>query len=152
MGWESPAHTLKPRPTLHGQSDFAVAITAIHRSPACGFERYLSVFAAFGTLHREHLAYGPVAVAIVPVVVAGVTGLLRLPCLTACGTALGIVSIASLGELFLFINAECERSLAIVTLNRFVLKTHWMTSFLKILVKAGHPILDMNPGENKKLV
>jgi hypothetical protein len=36
----------------------------------------------------------------------------------------------------LFPSGEAELSPTIATLDRFVLKTHWMTSFLKILVRA----------------
>jgi hypothetical protein len=36
----------------------------------------------------------------------------------------------------LFLSGEGEVSPTIGTLNRFVLKTHWMTSFLKILARV----------------
>jgi hypothetical protein len=44
----------------------------------------------------------------------------------------------------LFLSGEAEVGPAIGTLERFLLKTHWMTSFLKVFSwGSGHPMLDM---------
>jgi hypothetical protein len=70
---------------------------------------------------------------------------LCLPCLSARGAALGLISIALGLKELLFLSGEAEVGPAIGTLDRFVLKTHWMTSFLKTFSwGSGHPILDMN--------
>ena len=90
-----------------------------------GLERYFSFLAAPKAYCREHLASGPVAVAAVS---KAATVVLRFPRLTAFGTALGLVSVASHLELFLFLSAEGKGITAIGTFEGFVLKTHWMTS------------------------
>ncbi len=95
-------------PALSVQSDFAVAIATVNRSITAGFERYLGGFAALGTCCGKHLA-------LEPVVAISVT--LRLPCLTARGTALGLISIASGLEKLLFFGAEGEGSPTIGTLK-----------------------------------
>jgi hypothetical protein len=107
---------------LCAQSDFSVAIAAIDR-PAIGrLKRHFGLFAAVGACGRKHLAR--------PVAVASVSIALRLSYLPAWGTALGLISIAlDLIEL-LFPSGEAEVGPTIGTLDRFVLKTHWMTSSL----------------------
>jgi len=127
---------------LSTRSDFTIAIAAIDR-PACrGSERYLCVFAALRARGGKHLAWGPVAVTKTSVP-------LCLPCLSAWGTALGLISIA-LGFIeLLFLSGEAEVGPAIGALERFLLKTHWMTSFLKISSwGSGHPMLDMGLAES----
>jgi len=118
-------------------SDFTVAIAAIDRSATSRLKRHLSVVPALRARGRECLAWGPVAVATTSVS-------LCLPCLSAWGTSLGLIRIAlGLIEL-LFLSGEAEVSPTVGALDRFVLKSHWMTSFLKISSWGfGHPILDM---------
>ena len=113
------------KPALSTQSDFTVAISTIDR-PAIGrLKRHFGVLAALGAYGRKHLAWEPVAVTtIIP---------LCFPCLSAWGTALGLISIAFGLKELLVLSGEAEVSPAIGTLERFVLKTHWMTSFLKFL-------------------
>jgi hypothetical protein len=125
------------KPALSTQSDFTVAIAAID-GPAVGrLKGHLGVSAAVGAYGGKHLAWESIAVTTISVP-------LCLPCLSARGTALRLISIAlGLIEL-LFPSGEAEVSSTIGTLDRFVLKTHWMTSFLKISSWGlGHPMLDM---------
>ncbi len=51
-------------------------------------------------------------------------------CLAARGAALGLIGVASGLEKLLLLGTEGESSPAIETLDRLVLKVHWMTSFL----------------------
>jgi len=111
-------------------SYFTEAITAIHRSALAGFEGYFSFLTAIGAHRGEHLSR-PVTVAVTSVPVA-----LGLPCLTAFGTAFGLVGVASRLELLLFLGAKSKRITAIGTLEGLVLKSHWMTSSLNHLVRA----------------
>jgi len=117
------------KPALSAQSDFSVAIAAIDRLAIGRLKRHLGLFAAVGACGRKHLAREPVAVAPIPIPIS-ISITLRLPCLPAWGTALGLISIApGLIEL-LFSSGEAEVSPTIGTLDGFVLKTHWMTSSL----------------------
>jgi hypothetical protein len=77
-----------------------------------------------------------VAVTIVPEAVAIVPVALRFPCLTALGAAFGLVGIASRMELLLFLGAKGKGFSAIGTREGFILKTHWMPSSLKNLVRV----------------
>ena len=130
------------KPPLSTRSDFSIAIAAIDRPAAGRLKRHLGVVPALGACGGKHLAWGPVAVTTTSVP-------LRLPCLAAWGTALGLISIAlGLIEL-LFLSGEAEVSPTIGTPDRFVLKTHWMTSFLKIFSwGSGHPMLDLRLAES----
>jgi hypothetical protein len=124
------------RPALSADCDFAVTIATIDRPAITRLKRYFGVFAAVGACCRKHLAWGPVAVATVSVS-------LCLPCLAAWGTALWLISIAPRFKKLLFPGAEGEGSPTIGTLERLVLKTHWMTSFLRdFSSSSGHPTLD----------
>ncbi len=116
-------YVLKVKLALSAQFDFSVALATIHWSTLTGLERYFGFLTALGAYCREHLASGPVAVAIISVT-------LCFPCFAACGTALGLVSIAFSLEELLFLSAEGEGSPTIGTLERLVLKTHQMTSSL----------------------
>jgi hypothetical protein len=130
------------KPALSTQSDFIVAISTIDR-PAIGrLKRHFGVFAALSAYGRKHLAWETVVVITIFVP-------LCLPRLAARGTALGLISIApGLKELLLF-STEGEVVPTIGTLDSFVLKTHWMTSFLKNFSWGlGHPILNMNLAES----
>ena len=130
------------KPALSTHSDFLVAIAAIDRPAVGRLKRHFGVFAALSACGREHLAWEPVAVTTIPIP-------LCLPCLSAWRTALGFVGIApGLIEL-LFPSSEAEVSSAVDTLDRFVLKTHWMTSSLSDFSRSpGHPILDMSLAES----
>jgi len=127
---------------LSTQSDFAVAISTIDRPAIDRLKRHFGVFAALGAYGREHLAWGSVAVATTSVP-------LCLPCLSAWGTALGFIGIALGLKELLVLSGEAEVSPTIGTLDGFILKSHWMTSFLKISSWGlGHPILDMSLAES----
>jgi hypothetical protein len=117
-------YVLQGQIALSAQSDFAVALATIYRSSLTGLERYLGFLTTLGAYCREHLASGPVAVAIISVT-------LCLPGFAACGTALGLVGIAFGLEELLFLSAEGEVGSTIGALELLVLKTHWMTSSLK---------------------
>jgi hypothetical protein len=123
-----PAHlALKTKRPLNAGSYFAEAIAAVNRLVPAGFKRHLGVFAAVGAFYREHLARGAG--------IAAVSGL-RFPGLPAGGAASGLISVAPGLELLLFIGAVDKSSRAIGTGNGLILKTHWMTSFLKDLAEA----------------
>ncbi len=136
IGWVALAYVYHQIiPALSTQSDFTVAIATIDRPAITRLKRYFGVFAAVGAYCRKHLASEPVAVATIFVS-------LCLPCLTAWGTALGLISIAPRFKKLLFPGAEGEGSPTIGTLERLVLKTHWMTSFLRdFSSSSGHPTL-----------
>ncbi len=116
-------YALKLKLALSADSDFTVAIATVHRSTTAGFKGYLGIFAALGAYHREHLALGSVTRATIPMA-------LCFPCLSARGAALGLIGVASGLEKLLLLSAEGKSSPAIETLDRLVLKVHWMTSFL----------------------
>jgi len=111
------------KPALSAQSDFTVALATIDRPAVGRLKRYFGVFAALGAYGSKHLAREPVAVTTISIP-------LCLPCLSAWGTALGLISIALGLKELLFPSGEAEVSPTIGTLDRFVLKTHWMTSSL----------------------
>ena len=112
------------KPALSTQSDFTVALATIDRPAVGRLKRHFGVSAALGAYGRKHLAREPIAVTTISVP-------LCLPCLSAWGTALGLISIALGLKELLFPGGEAEVSPTIGTLDRFVLKTHWMTSFFK---------------------
>ena len=58
---------------------------------------------------------------------AAVSVLLCLPCLAACGAALGLISEALRLEKLLVLNPEGEVRSTIRTLDCLVLISHWMT-------------------------
>jgi hypothetical protein len=77
-----------------------------------------------------------VSVAAVSVAVASIPVALRFPCLTALGAAFGLIGIASRPELLLFVSGEGKGIAAVGTREGFILKTHWMPSSLKNLVRV----------------
>ena len=139
-GQLSSAHVCpRSQTSLSGRSVFSVAITTVNRLITAWFKRYFGIFATIGTCHRKHLASGPVAAG---TAVIAATAPLRLPCLAARGTAFWLINIAFGLEKLLFLSAESEGSPTIGTLERLVLKTHWITSSLLIVGQSlGHPIL-----------
>lgn len=92
---------------LSGWSDLAVTIAAINRFVAARLEGNFGGFAALGAGGGEHLAFGAVA--------AATPEPLGLPCLTALGTTLGLISIALGLEEFLVLGAESKGSATIGT-------------------------------------
>jgi hypothetical protein len=73
--------------------------------------------------------------------VATISVSLRLPSFTARGTALGVVCIGLRLEKLLLLSTESEGSPTLGTLDRLVLKTNWMLSFLLLVGRSsGHPI------------
>ena len=91
--------------TLFG---FIEALAAINRSAFAWFKGYFGLFTTLGTYYGEHSALGSVAI-------ISVTRF--LPGLTACGAALGLVSIAFGLEELLFLSAESEVSPTVGTLE-----------------------------------
>ena len=151
-----PVHLiLLTRAMLPAYLYLAVAVAAVDRPTLAGFERYGSRFATSSTNGREHLAAGCIAVAASSVAafvaVTAVAGALCFPCLTAFRAAFRFVGITSRMELFLLINAERIGFIAVVAGEGLVLKTHWMTSSLKLFSQSsGHPILDVNLSDLKE--
>ena len=128
-------------PTLVNQSDSTEVVPVIGQHAVGKRKRHFGVFAALGTFGRKHLARESIA--------AATTSMpLCLPCLSARGTAPGLVGQAFGLKELLFPGGEAEVSPAIGTLDCLVLKTHWMTSFFQYLVRVGHPILDMSLAES----
>ena len=115
---------LRSQTSLSGRSDFSVAITTVHWLITARFKRYFGVFATLGACSGEHLAWGSVTATSVA---------LGLPCLAARWTALWLISVAFRLEELLLFSAEGEGSPTIGTLERFVLKTHRMTSSLIVV-------------------
>jgi len=112
---------------LIAHSDFTIAVATVNRSVAAWFKGYFGAFTTLGTYRGEHLTSGTV-------IAASVT--FRFPCLAAFRTALGLINIALRLEKFLFLSAESESGSTVGALERLVLKTHWMTSSLDILVRV----------------
>jgi len=102
-------------------SDFTVAIATVHRLITTRFKGYLGILAALGAFCREHLPLGSIARATVSIT-------LCFSCLATGGTALWLIGVASGLEKLLLFSAEGKGSPAIGTLDRLILKTHWMTS------------------------
>jgi hypothetical protein len=117
-------YALKVKPALSADSDFTIAIATVHRFVTSGFKGYLGILAALGTFYREHLPLGSVTRATVSIT-------LCFSCLAARGAAPGLIGIAFRLEKLLLLSAEGKGSPAIGTLDRLVLKTHWMTSSLQ---------------------
>jgi hypothetical protein len=118
-GWINPARAhYCPRYRLSIPSDLAVAVAAIYRSVATWFEGYFCTLATRGTGHSKHLASSAKIGAAAASVSRGSF------CLTASGTALGLVEIAPGLEQFLLICAKCKASSTISTCEGLVLVTH----------------------------
>ena len=117
------------KPALSTQSDFIIAIATIDRPAVGRRKRHLGVFAALGACGRIHLAWEPIAV-------TTTSTPLCLLCLSAGRTALRLIGIALGLKELLVLSSEAEVSPTIGTLERFVFKTHWMTSFFQYLVGA----------------
>jgi hypothetical protein len=131
------------RSKLSADSYFAEAIAAVDRSALAGLEGNCSFLATVGANGGEHLARRrrtvatiSVAVVVIPEVVTIIAVALRFSSLTAIGAALGLVGIASGVELLLLLSAKGKGFSAIGTSEGFILKTHWMPSSLKNLVRA----------------
>ena len=119
-------YALKAEPALLAGSGFTVTIATVYWLVPARFKRYLGILAALGTFYREHLPLGSVTRATVSIT-------LCFSCLAARGAAPGLIGIAFRLEKLLLLSAEGKGSPAIGTLDRLVLKTHWMTSFLLIV-------------------
>ncbi len=63
------------------QSDLIVAIATIHRPIFAGLEWHLGSSSTLGAYRREHLALGPVAIAIISIAIATIATIAVLPCL-----------------------------------------------------------------------
>ena len=111
--------------------DFPVAIAAVNRLAAAGFEGDFGLFAATGTCGREHLALAAITAAIaVSAAVSRVALALRLSGVAAFWTAFGLVGKAFVSEELLLGSSEGKICPTVGTIDGLVLKTHWMTSSL----------------------
>jgi hypothetical protein len=116
---------------LTARFHLVVALTTIYWPALSRLKGHFAVFTTLNTYCGIHLAVRPVtAKAIVP-------GSL---CFTASRATLGLVSISPTSIELLFLSGECECSTTVRTLQGFVCKSHWTTSFLIILGSSfGHP-------------
>ena len=134
MGRFSPAHTgCWKNPELPGVSYLAVTIAAINGSALSGLEGYGSCLAAFRACCGERLARGEGAVAVTRKTAAAgaAAGTFCFAGRTAFGTALGLIGVTPLLELFLFFYGEGEFFAAIGTAECLVCKTHgWPPLFV----------------------
>ena len=131
-------YTVKVKLVLSVHSNRTVVITTIHRSAFTRLKRYFRVFPAPGVEGTKHSPLRTVAIVSTARTVCFVGS-------AACGTTLRLIGKAFRLEELLFPSAESEGSPTIGTLDRFVLKTHWMTSFLRNFSwNSGHPILDID--------
>jgi len=112
------------------QPYFTVAINAVNRPVTMRFKRYFSFLATLGAHCRELLASGGIAVVIITIAIVAVSVLSCFPSLTAFGATPRLIGKAFRLEELLFPSAESEGSPTIGTLDRLVLKVHWMTSSL----------------------
>jgi hypothetical protein len=85
---------------------------------------YFGGFPTLGAGGGEHLTWGAKSAA-----AASIT--LGLPCLTAFGAALGLISVTFGLEKFLVFGTKGKGRATIGALKGFFLKSHWMTSSLK---------------------
>jgi hypothetical protein len=70
--------------------------------------------------------------------------MLLFPGFSALRTTLGLVGKTFGRKKPLLLGSKGEDRTTNGTLDRLVLKTHWMTSLFQYLVRVGHPILGMN--------
>ena len=127
-------------------------IPSFHSVWLCGSNRYSTLayhrevqnvprcFVTRGTDSGIHLPSPLITIAIV---IIWTTALL-FPSSSALRTALGLIGKPLGMEELLLASAESEGSPTIGTLDRLVLKTHWMISSLRNFSwSSGHPILDI---------
>ncbi len=111
-----------------------VAIAAINGSVFTGFKGNFRIRAALSANYGEHLPGRPVSVSAAAAAAVAISLLLPGPAtlLTAPGLILKTTRCVKL----LLTGCKCEILSTISTLERFILKTHWMTSSLKYLVRV----------------
>jgi hypothetical protein len=119
--------------------NLGVAFAAVHWPALSRLEGHFTFFATLNTYRSMHLAAS-----------SGPSGVVELGslCLAASRATLGLVSISPTSIELLFLSGKGEFSATVRTLQRFVRKSHWMTSFLsKILGSSlGHPTFANGPG------
>jgi hypothetical protein len=119
------------------QFNLVVALTTIYWLALSRLKGHFTFFATLSTYCGMHLAARPVtAGAVVPASL----------CLTASRATLGLISVSPTSIELLFLSGKGECGATVSTLQRFVCKSHWMTSFLLILGSSfGHPTFANGP-------
>jgi hypothetical protein len=116
---------------LTARFHLVVALTAIYWPALSRLEGHFAVPATLNTYCGMHLAARSVT--------AGAIVLGSL-CFTASWATLGLISISPTSMELLLFSSKGEVSTTVRTLQRFVCKSHWTTSFLIILGSSfGHP-------------
>jgi hypothetical protein len=97
------------------------AVATIHWAVLAGLEGYFGLLAALGTDGGVHLSRGAVIAAAGTAAAVVAFAAARL---TACWTALGLVSVAFLGVIGLIVGAEGERLTAVLAGETPILVAH----------------------------
>jgi hypothetical protein len=98
------------------------AVATIHWAVLAGLEGYFGLLAALGTDGGVHLSRGAVIAAAGTAAAAVVA--FAAARLTACWTALGLVSVALFGVIGLIVGAEGERLTAVLAGETPILVAH----------------------------
>jgi hypothetical protein len=99
------------------------AVATIHWAVLAGLEGYFGLLAALGTDGGVHLSRGAVIAAAGTAAAAAVVAFAAAR-LTACWTALGLVSVALFGVIGLIVGAEGERLAAVLAGETPILVAH----------------------------
>jgi hypothetical protein len=99
------------------------AVATIHWAVLAGLEGYFGLLAALGTDGGVHLSRGAVIAAAGTAAAAAVVAFAAAR-LTACWTALGLVSVALFGVIGLIVGAEGERLTAVLAGETPILVAH----------------------------
>jgi hypothetical protein len=119
--------------------NLGVAFATIHWPALSRLEGHFTFLATLNTYRGMHLAGSSGSSGVV---------VLRPLCLTASRATLGLISVSPTSIELLLLSGKGEFGTTVRTLQRFVRKSHWMTSFLlKILGSSlGHPTFANGPG------
>jgi hypothetical protein len=100
------------------------AVATIHWAVLAGLEGYFGLLAALGTDGGVHLSRGAVIAAAGTAAAAAAVVAFAAARLTACWTALGLVSVALFGVIGLIVGAEGERLTAVLAGETPILVAH----------------------------
>jgi hypothetical protein len=101
------------------------AVATIHWAVLAGLEGYFGLLAALGTDGGVHLSRGAAVAAAAAAAGIAAAGIALVAArLTACWTALGLVSVAFLGVIGLIVGAEGKRLTAVLAGKTPILVAH----------------------------